>query len=232
MIETGSIESRLDRIEHMLEKMTSTMEQAPSMISIAADSVDEMISSSNSSEVSFEDRMANGLHLLNRLSDPKINNALNGLLDAMEQGPGLISMVMDSADESIKSLNDGPVKLDERIMSVTHLVNKISEPQMVDKVEALISFAEQGPGLAAMAMDSLDAFMERYGNDWKESISFLDVENLKFLKKTGEALTEAQAQPPAKVGGIFGMLSAIKDPDRQRALGFLMNVLKNLGNKI
>ena len=39
----------------------------------------------------------------------------------------------------------------------------------------------------------------------------------------------AQQEPPAKVGGVFGLLRALNDPDRQKALGFLMNLLKHLG---
>jgi uncharacterized protein YjgD (DUF1641 family) len=74
--------------------------------------------------------------------------------------------------------------------------------------------------------------MVRYEKEFNDSLSFLHQDNLIFLKNVGDAMTEAQNQEPAKIGGVFGILRALKDPGRQKALGFLMNVLKNLGNKI
>ena len=95
---------------------------------------------------------------------------------------------------------------------------------MVEQLDSLIKLSHQAPGMMAMMVDSLDNFMQ----DNKA----LDPANFVFIKNAAESLTEAQTQAPAKVGGFFGTIRTFRDPDRQRALGFLMNFLKNLGKKI
>lgn len=225
MIETElSIEERLGRIEETLNKLSTGLDQAPSMISIATDSIDELIRQSDTTQINFDDRLKNGLHLLGRLSDPKINSALNNLCDVIEQGPGLVSLTMDSLDEGISKLNQGPIKLDDRIKGVMNLMGKMSDPRMVERIDGLIAFSEQVPGLVAMTMDSVDEIV-------KKNLQ-LNSKNIDLIKNLAEALNEAQNEPPAKVGGIFGLLGALKDPGRQKALGFVMNILKNLGNKL
>jgi len=229
---SSSIEARLERIERSLEKITSNIDQAPSMMSIAADSVDELLSNAKNDGKDIDSRIKDGLHLLGRLSDPKVNASLNGLIDLLEQSPGLVSMAADSMDEVIAQSNSGPIRLDDRIRGITHVLNKLSDPVMVDKLDNLLELADQAPGLVSMTVDSIDEFMQRNPYLVEDTLSFLKQENLIFLKQAGDALTEAQSQQPAKVGGIFGLLRTLKDPDRQNALGFLMNVLKNLGKKI
>ncbi|MEE9438939.1 MAG: DUF1641 domain-containing protein [Saprospiraceae bacterium] len=229
---TMTVEERLTRIEQSIEKLANGIDQAPMMMSIATDSIDELLRNAKDNGTNIDDRLKSGLHLLGRLSDPKVNGALNNLLDAVEQGPGLVSIIADTVDETMKSANTGTVRMDDRIKGITHLLNKLSDPTMVDKVDSLLKLSDQAPGLVAMTMDSVDAFMMRYGEDFKAATAFMGQENLIFLKNAAESFTEAQKQPPAKVGGIFGMLRTLKDPSRQKSLGFLMNVLKNLGNKL
>ena len=233
MVETDiTVEERLARIERSLDKIAQGIEQAPTMLSIATDSLDEIIQNSDSTDVKMDDRIKSGLSLLMRLSEPQVNQSINNLLDLVEQGPGLASMVMDSVDEVVRESNQGPVRLDDRMKSVSNLMVTLSDPDMVHKVESLIQFSNQLPGLAAMAVDSIDSFFEYYGTEFADTMAFLQKENLLFLKNAGDALIEAQGQTPAKVGGVFGLLRTLKDPDRQKALGFLMNVLKNLGKKL
>lgn len=233
MAETDrTVEERLDRIEKTLDKIAQGLGQAPALLSIATDSIDEIIQDSETSEVKVDDRIKSGLSLLVRLSDPKINESINGLLDLLEQGPGLASMVVDSVDETIDQCNQGMVRLDDRLKSVNHLLTVISDPEMITKIDGLIEFSNQMPGLAAMTIDSIDEFFNTYGSEFADTMAFLQKENLLFLKNAGDALIEAQSEPPSKVGGIFGLLRTLKDPDRQRALGFFMNVLKNLGKKL
>ena len=229
---TLSVEDRLTRIERSLEQIASGMSQAPVMLSMATDSLDEYLGTAKQEGIHVEDRLKDTLHLLGRLSDPKINQSLHALLDTLEQAPELVSMIMDTVDEVIGQSNQGSVRLDDRIKGLGHLFNKLSDPEMVDRLNGLIKISEQAPGLMALTVDSIDAFMLRYEQEFRDSLSFLHRDNLYFLKNVGEAVTEAQNQPPTKVGGIFGLLRALNDSGRQKALGFLMNVLKNLGNKL
>ncbi|MCB0010149.1 MAG: DUF1641 domain-containing protein, partial [Anaerolineales bacterium] len=52
-----------------------------------------------------------------------------------------------------------------------------------------------------------------------------------FLGHTVTALAEAQATPAPKVG-LWGMLRALNDPDRQTAIGFLLNFAKLIGQRL
>ncbi len=227
-----SIEDRLTKIEASIDRLTSVLNQAPDLMSIAVDSSDDLIMTSKQNDISVDHRIQDGIKLLGRLSDPEVNKVINGLLDALEQGPGLISIVADTIDTEVGRANAGSVTLDDRIRGISNLITKLSDPTMVEKVDSILNFADQAPGLMAMTMDSVDGFMKNHGTDLIDSLAFLQKDNLVFIKKLSDSLCEAQAQPPAKVRGIFGMLRTLKDPAIQKTLGFLMNILKNLGNKI
>lgn len=90
-----------------------------------------------------------------------------------------------------------------------------------------MTLADQAPGLIAMTVDMFDEGMKE--------VMAKDFDLSSIMELAGEsnrALIAAKAEPPAKVGGIFGLLRLIKDKDRQKGLGFLMNFLKHLGRNI
>ncbi|MEE9374220.1 MAG: DUF1641 domain-containing protein [Saprospiraceae bacterium] len=214
-------DSRLARIENTLSQLMSQLDQVPSLLSIATDSVDSSIMAAKQSGADIDEHIKSGIGLLTRLSDPKISTALNNLFDLIEQAPGLIALTTDAIDESMQKANQGSVKINDRIAGGISLLGRLSEPKMVKKVEQLIDLSDQLPGLVAMGIDSIDDLLRQGGGS-----------NITFLKSVTEALSEAQAQAPAKIGGVFGFARAIKDSDRQKTLGLLMNVMKNLGKKL
>jgi uncharacterized protein YjgD (DUF1641 family) len=76
-------------------------------------------------------------------------------------------------------------------------------------------------------MDTLDEQMRQAGENG------VDLQQIATLTgSAAAALSEASQQEPAKVGGIFGLLRALNDKDRQKGLGFLMNFLKIFGQKM
>lgn len=225
MVETqNSVEDRLARIENMLEKISQGVGQAPTMLAMATDSIDELINAESEGCIRFENSLSNGLNLLRRLSEPKIHSALSQLLNTLEQGPGLVSMIMDSMDSTIEKANQGSVRLDDRFNGLAKLLAQISDPKMLDKLDGLFDLVDQSSGLTAMVMDSLDEIMTGQ--------SILDDKNFELIKKLGAAVSEARDQTPAEIGGIWSLMRIIKDPERQKALGFLMNILKQFGKKI
>lgn len=220
-----SLQDRLDRIEAKLEVLADVAIQAPVMLSMATDSADEMIGQAKRRGIDVDERFRNGLHLLGRLSNPEVGQALNGLIDFIEQSPGLISMLADSLDDEVRRSNQGSIRLDDRIAGIRHIINKLSDPEMVKKLDGVLKLAEQAPGLSAMMIDSADEFM-------RDHSSLLDPDHLKFVSKAGEALSEAQKEPVKRIKGVLGFYRAINNVDNQKALGFLMNVLKKFGQKI
>jgi uncharacterized protein YjgD (DUF1641 family) len=221
---TSSIEARLERIEKSLEKISTGLEQAPAMLSMAADSFDEIVGNAKAEGVYLEDRLRDGLHLLRRLSDPAINKSLHGLLDTVEQAPGLVSMVVDMADETAGKSNEGPIKLTDRIEGLSGMLSKLSHPDTIQNIEKLLLLSEQAPGLIAMLTDTLD--------DILQDNVLTDFETIGTFVKGLESVQDSLDKPLTKVGGFLGFNRLIKDEDRQRALGFMMTILKNYGKKI
>jgi len=219
-----SIEERLDRIESSLARIASAIDQAPDLISIATDSVDEFVVKASRNGADVDQRIKDSLALIGRLSDPNISGALNGLLDFVEQAPGLISIAADSFDEQVSIVNSGPVKLNDRITAGGKLLLRLSDPAMTDKIEGLLALADQAPGLISITVDTMDELMK--------SGALLDPDNMAFFKDAFSAIVDAKNETPARVGGFFGTLKAFRDSDRQKALGFFMNVIKKIGQKI
>ncbi|MEM2070800.1 MAG: DUF1641 domain-containing protein, partial [Archaeoglobaceae archaeon] len=57
----------------------------------------------------------------------------------------------------------------------------------------------------------------------------VDDETIKFVEKLVDAFKKSKDFKPT---GITGALKALRDPDVQKALGFLLEFAKNLGNKL
>lgn len=220
-----SLEQRLSRIEQKLDRLTSIIDEAPVMMSMATDAVDELMTRERNKGVDVDKRIRDGLHLLGRFSEPEVNRALNGLVDFVEQAPGLMSMATDALDEQIRKSNQCSVSLDDRIAGMRHLLNKLTDPEMVQKLDGVVKLADQAPGMTAMMVDIFDEFV-------RNNPAIADPANIEFLRKAGEALSEAHREPTERIKGIFGFYRAINNSDNQRALGFLLNVLKKLGQKI
>lgn len=214
---TSNIDARLSRMEAILERLDEGMAQAPVLMSIATDTIDETLSQEG---IDVADRVWRGMHLLKRLSDPQVYETLNGLVDFIEQAPGLVSIATDAVDEAVAQANSGPVGLQERISGGMSVLAKVSQPEMIIKFQALLDFVDKAEGLIAIGVDVADEVVAK------------NTETFELFAKTAEATNEAIKSKPQKVGGIFALLRAIGDPDRQKALGLVLNILKNLGRKL
>ena len=217
-----SVEQRLASIERHLAKITEMLDQGPTMLSMATDSIDEWARGEMASGISIEERLQTIGHLAKRLSDPAISSSLNSLLDFTEQAPGLVSMVADTLDETLAG-KPGQTSFDDKLKAMNHLLDRVTDPSTQEKLDNLFQLADQAPGLVAMVIDSIDDIMAG---------DYLVKNSIEFIQQGNEALSEAKHQKINKVGGLFGLMRTLKDPDRQKALGFLMNVLKNLGKKL
>lgn len=173
-----------------------------------------------------EERTLEALHkLLDRLDT--VEQAVEKLANLMQQGPGLMAIGGDMLDEMYRKADAQGISVDERLRVALHLAEQLTDPALAEKMDNMLKMAKQLPGMVGMTADMLDEGM-------KNAIdSGLDPQAIaQFALKTGQALSEAQSDTPAQVGGIFGMLRLLKDPDRQKGLGFLMNFVKRLGQKI
>jgi uncharacterized protein YjgD (DUF1641 family) len=198
-----------------------------------------MENNKNGSGISWPDTEA-GKQVQARLSDERTLEAINHLLARidtlekavddlsvlMKQGPGLVAMAGDMLDEGYREADARGVNLDARIKNAVTLAEKLTAPEMVARVDNLNKLSEQLPGFVAMFMDIID---EKVRTTLEHGFDPSTLSHIAGAANT--ALTNAKAEPRQKVG-VFGILRALNDPDRQKGLGFLLNFLKHFGRNI
>jgi uncharacterized protein YjgD (DUF1641 family) len=207
-----------------------------------------------------------------RLDNPETAQALNRLLDrldtieeavakldvALTQGPAMLAMMTDMADDVYRQAEDEGVNLDERLQLMLQLTERLTAPRTVevltqlmdrmDELEQLIELADQAPGFAAMMVDTFDSLHQRAveaGHDperlARRSLTalttllesgVLDPEAIEIVGKAGDALVDCRCQEETPEVGLFGLLGAMRDPDTRRALGFLTEFGKRFGQKL
>ncbi len=250
---------RIDTLEKAVERLTDVMEQGPGLVSMGVDMADEAYKEAQARGVQIEQRLAAALHLAEKLTAPEMVEKLEQVFDFVHQAPGLVSMTMDMADETYKRAADNGVVVEERLAAALQIAEKLTQPQMVEQLNGLMDTANQLPGLIAMFVDMLDEGYQRAADSgvdlgalsqqgvaaMQQASEIMNSEEFKALQnsgvlspatlgviaKTGEALVESQQQPVKKMG-LFGLMGALNDKDRQKALGFLMNFTKSFGQKL
>ena len=131
---------------------------------------------------------------------------LEALITMADQLPGMMAMFVDTMDELARQAADNGVDLDQII---TH------------GLPALIKF------IGLVSSDSFDALLDS---------GVFDPRAVGVVGAAGEALvkceSEVRAAPDAVKVGPMGMVRAMKDPDVQRALGFLVTFGRHFGNGV
>jgi len=219
--------AKIDSLEKAVSNLTVMMQQGPGMVAMVTDMADEAYRKADASGVSVDERLGNAIVLAEKLTAPAMVEKLNGLMSLADQAPGLVAMTMDMVDEGYRKADANGVSIDERLGNAMVLAEKLTAPAMVEKLDGLMTLADQAPGLVAMTMDMFDEGMKGAIDKGLDLQALGDIAGA-----SNRALTAAKAEPPAKVGGIFGLLRVLKDNDRQKGLGFLMNFLKHLGRNI
>lgn len=124
------------------------------------------------------------------------------------------------------------------------LLNKVAA--LENKVATYEAMLVQLPGMAAMAMDTMDDLystarqhgvdiegMARSGLGAARALmesGVVDPAALQVIGSAGYALVNSQKE--AKPIGLFGLLGAVNDADIQRALGFLVTFARHFGKKL
>lgn len=170
-----------------------------------------------------------------------------------EQLPGMAGAAGDVLDEW--AARDGHA--DERVRAITHLIDRVTKPEVLHALTVLVDQIEAAPGLVAMAVDTVDELArdaEARGFDLHELASNLaeatrglvilasrpEVRDLlesdlfekgavTALSNVARSLSDAQREPEPPPGGVLRTLSSLRDPDVQRAVGFALGVAKRFG---
>jgi hypothetical protein len=309
--------ARIDTLENAVERLTTVMEQGPGLVSMAADTVDETIRDAASKGIDIEQRLGNALHLAEKLTAPEMVQRVDNFIEMTEQLPGLTSMAVDVVDETVRQASQSGVDIEQRLGAALQIAEKLTAPAMVEKLNQVFELTDQLPGLSSMAVDivdetyrqaaarginiedrakallhiterltqprqmeqlnalldlsdqlpgliamGVDVFDDTYrsaaargldletlsaqgvtvlkqlstilGSDEFKSLlqsGLLSPSTVGVVAKAGDALVESRNMPTKKMG-MFGLLGALNDSDRQRALGFLMNFAKQFGQQL
>ncbi len=155
-----------------------------------------------------------------------VEEAVKGLEQTMHQAPGMIAMVTDMADEAYRKADASGVSIETRLNNALVMAEKLTRPEMVTKLNDLIAVTDQLPGLVAMTVDTVDEGLRKARENGLEPESLVE-----WAGQFGTAMRAAQNEPTKKLG-LLGMMRALNDPDRQKAIGFSLNFLKHLGKQM
>ena len=246
----------------MVERLEGLLEMAkegPGMVAMVTDIVDDTARQAAERGVNLDERLRAALEIAEKLTEPKMVERLDGLLEMAKEGPGMVAMMTDIVDDTARQASEHGVNLDERLRLGLSILERLTQPKMVEKLDHLLGMLEQGDGLVAMAVDSFDDVM-RIANEkgidpqeffqqamavtskmaqllsrpeTKELLEsgVFDVSTLKVMSAAANALTEANAEPPKKVG-LFGLMRVMKDSSMQKAMGFLTTFAKKFGSRL
>lgn len=171
-------------------------------------------------------------------------------LDALAQAPAAIGTAIDIVDDVAARLGD----VDARVTAALTLLERVTAPATLARVDAALDLAEQVPGVVSTFIDIADA-----GFDSARAAG-VDVAQLVPAATTatlaaGRALTSPEAlallQSPAVARALaagmraaetaaststptsaFGLARAVADPDVQRTLGFFLAFARAFGRAL
>jgi hypothetical protein len=177
---------------------------------------------------------------------------LDPLLDAV---PGILAMAGDTVDELADELGD----VDERMRGLVALAERVSRPATLAQLHALFDLLDAGPGLLALAGDTVDDLareaeargipLEQIVPELRRALGsmlrlltssqvkqLLDSDLLlpgaiAALGSAARAMASAARAPETQLG-LFATLFAMREPEVQRAVGFAIDVARRFGTHV
>lgn len=218
---------RIDTLESAVDKLSDVMRQGPGMVAMLGDMADETYRQVDARGVSIDERLKNALTIAEKLTAPEMVAKIDGLITLTDQVPGMVAMIGDMADETYRQADARGVSIDQRLGVALKMAEQLTAPEMAEKLENALQLANQMPGIVAMMVDMVDEGVKTALDN-----GFNPETLARVAGSANTALNQAYAEPPAKVKGIFSLLRALKDPDRQKGMGFLLNFLKHFGQNL
>ena len=213
----------------MVQKLNNLMDfadQAPGLLSMTVDVLDDGIKQAHQKGINIDERLNTALDIAEKLTAPQMLEKLDKVLQLADQAPGLLSMTVDILDDGIKQTHQKGINIDERLNTALDIAEKLTAPQMLEKLDKVLQLADQAPGLLSMTVDILD---DEYRKAGLIGIDFYALSEM--TAKTSQALSKSRQLSPPKIG-LWGLMRALNDSDRQKAMGFLMEFLKQLGHQL
>ena len=255
----GRLLNRVDELEKTVDRLNGVLESFPSTVSIMTDVADETYRKAAEDGIDIEARLRNGLAIAEKLTHPATTEKIDLLLQMTDRLPGMVSMVTDMTDEALRKLKDNGIELEKRVSAALHLADRLTAPETVERIEGALDFAQRSEGMVAMTMDIVDEGMREANqrgldpvslmqkgvraaadlsnvlesDEFKElqSSGLMDKSAIAVVGAMGKAMVAAQRNPGKPVG-LFGAMRAMRDPEVQRALGFLIGFAREFGKNL
>ena len=218
---------KMEVIEKSLETLTQAVAQAPSMVAMTADVVDETYAKANEKGIDLDLRIKNLIKLMDQISDPVIVDRLEKVFSTLDLAPGLTATLVDTMDEEIANLDKRGVRVEERLSGLTRILEALSDPKMVSQFESGLQLGAKIPDSMAILGDIID---EQMGHLIADGVDPHHLGNL--TTKAMKSLSVTAKSDIEMPGSIFSVLRKLRDPERQKALGFMLSFLKNLGKEL
>lgn len=145
----------LDRLD-VIESSLNTLHDAPGMISMVTDMTDAAVRSASDRGVDVDERLRAALTIAEKLTAPSMVEKIDTFIAAIDQAPGMVSMVADIADSTVRSASEKGVDIDERLRAALAIAEKLTAPSMVKKINTLVDAADQTSGMVSMTVDIID----------------------------------------------------------------------------
>jgi DNA-binding FrmR family transcriptional regulator len=209
------IEGSLARLEGLLARapgdVTALVERATAGVAVAGDMLDEWAMRASARGIDLDQRVQRALHLVERLTEPGVADALEAVLDhadriqtlvaQLDALPGAIATVMDTVDEYLRAVAGNGLDIDGVVRG---------------GVVALERFARlvQSP-----------AFQEVLDS------GILEPDVVHLVGQVGRALGAARDEREGRAG-LVALWRATRDPDVQRSIDFGLRFLRHFGRRI
>ena len=251
---------RIESLEQTVNTLADLVQQGPGMAAMVGDMVDETVRSAAARGVDVEQRLQTALTLAEKLTAPEMVDKLDRLLTLADEAPGMAAMVGDMVDETVRSAAARGVDIEARLRAGLAIAEKLTAPEMVAKLDQLLAFADEAPGLVAMVGDMVDetavsldlesrlrmglqiaekatqpANLAQLGEMFEVLLEaesgMLSPDAVRTLGSMAQSMVAAKSDPRPKVG-LLALLRSLNDPDIQNTLGFLLNFGKRFGRSL
>ena len=199
------IEERLARLESMT---STTLAAGRSAVGIVTDTVDRQIAAAQSRGVDVDARATQALRLAERVTEPRVLDALGKAIDLLESAPHLVATLVDTADYALRTVQSKGIDVDARLANLLRASELLSSDKAVATLDATFS-----------RIDQIRTVLES---------GILDPAAVAIVAKSGQALAAAASEPPDGVGA-FGLVRAIGETEVRAATGLLIRFARRLG---
>ena len=173
------MDARLSRLEGAVAGLQELTEHAPAVVAGVTDTVDHYAVAARDRGVDLDAHVRSSVQLAEALTRPEVVNTLGRLIDRLdtvdaalsvaEQLPGMAAGAVDTVDGLIRAASAQGIDVDARLRASLALVERMSAPETVeallsltdklDTVAESLAIAEQLPGMAAGAVDTVDGLV-------------------------------------------------------------------------